>query len=446
MRTAAVTPRKINLFDVHRKTAMQILSGPPIPEGQTHIDAVHPIPVATTVKVASTEVMEQAFRALMEFNPKIHEDLPQIEQIYRRIGSQLEVYLNLAMSTAEGVGPNSHWALSFSDGMRAINASLEFTLRPGDEVVISKPLYGCTDDYFAEEGIARSQRGYVIHEVDLTNPQNIVQFLNPKTKIVYFETVTNPNLRVYDLETISRLAKGENPNILIVVDNTFPSPAGCNPLLHGADISVHSATKVLGGFTQEMAGVAVVPKALWKQLFLFRKNTGGVPAPDQIHNLLTRGLPSLYVRFVDMQANAIEIADYLAGSAYIQKTHYPGLTSSPYHANARKLLTDWDGNFAPGFMIAFVPLGRTAEEQETRARGILDYFSDHGEGIITHAVSLGGNKSLAEMPFLGTHATVPAEDKARWEINEAMIRLSVGMAHHGDQIQLLADAIRHSYR
>lgn len=437
-------PGKPMRYDrVHRNTAMQMLSGPTLPKGQTHIDAIHPVPVATTVKVADTSVMEEAFAALIEFDPATHEDLPAIEQIYRRIGSPVEVYLNWAMCLAEGVSPSTHWGLTFSDGMRAINSVLEFQLTPGDEIVVAKPLYGCTDNYFS--GLAPQKRGYVVREVDLTQPENILEALNPRTKIVYFETVTNPNLRVYDLQSISQLAKGENPNIMIIVDNTFPSPAGCNPLLAGADISVHSATKVLGGFTQEMAGIAVIPKELWKDLFLFRKDTGGVPAPAQVHNLLTRGLPSLYGRFGDMQTNAEEIAEYLENSPYIRGTLYPGLESSPYHQNALKLLKDWDGLFAPGFMVAFVPEGGKEAETVARARSILDYISVYGNNVITHAVSLGGNKSLIEMPFLGTHATVPHSEKIRWGIEGGMIRLSVGLAHFGDQIQLLDDAISYTF-
>jgi len=282
--------------------------------------------------------------------------------------------------------------------------------------------------------------------VDLTRPENILKVLNPKVKIIYFETVTNPNLRVYDLETISRLAKGKNSDVVIIVDNTFPSPAGCNPLRHGADIVVHSATKLLGGFSQEMAGFAVVPKTLWKELFLFRKDTGGVPAPEQVHQILTRGLPTLYDRFAHMQANAWKIAEFLNSSPHIQETIYPGLNNYPFQANAREMLRDWDNVFAPGFMIAFTPAGRTEAAREKKARAIVDFIARFGSGIITHAVSLGSNKSLIEMPFLGTHATISAEEKRRWGIDGGMIRLSVGLSYHADQIALLAEAIKHAYQ
>jgi len=427
---------------MHRATAMIMLSSPPIPRGSRFVDAIHPVPVATTVKAASTKAMEAAFRSLLEFNPRTMDEIMGITNIYRRLGSPVELFLNWASVIAEGVTSNTHWALAFSDGMRAINAVLEFQLVPGDEVIVSKPLYGCTDNYFA--GLA-PRRGYTVKAVDLTDPQMILSALSPKTRIIYFETVTNPNLRVYDLETISRLAKGEDPNIMLVTDNTFPSPAGCNPLLHGADMVVHSMTKALGGFSQEMGGVAIVPKDKWMELFLHRKDTGGVIAPEQAHAVLTRGLPSLYTRFMGMQANAKAVAEYLDRSPYIASVSYPGVDNSPYSENARRLLTDWDGQFAPGFMIAFVPAGRDSRNRVGNARRMIDYIARHGEGVIKHAVSLGGVSSLIEMPFLGTHATVSNDDKIRWGVDKAMIRFSVGLAHSGDQIALLEDAIKYAY-
>lgn len=435
-------PREQVIYQVHRKTAMGMLSGPTLPHGAVAIDAVHPIPVSTTVKLAGTHAMEEAFHSIADFDPMRDSDILGVTQLYRRLGSPVEVDFNLAMTIAEGVHHDNYWGLAFSDGMRAITSLLEFQLKVGDEIITSKPLYGCTDNYFS---IVSPRRGQVVRVVDLSNPENLLEVLNPKTKIIYFETMTNPNLRVYDLETISRLAKGANSNVVIIVDNTFPGPAGCNPLLHGADMVAHSATKVLGGFSQEMAGVAIVPKDLWKELFLYRKNTGGVPAPEQIHALLTRGLPTLYDRQTQMQSNAAEIASYLDMSDYIQEVAYPGLDNYPFRANAVKLLRDWDGYFAPGFMIAFVPAGETEGSRESRARMIVDFLAEYGHGVITHAVSLGGVKSLVEMPFLGTHAAISAEEKNKWGIEAGLIRLSVGLAQVGDQLDLLEAAIRHTY-
>lgn len=428
--------------NLHRSTVMNMLAGPETPEGGHAVSAVWDVPVATTVKVSDTAAMEAAFRSLLDFDPSGNTEPSGISEIYRRIGSPVEVAFNWAMTLAEGVG-STHWALTFSDGMRAINALVEFSLFPGDELIVSKPLYGCTDNYFS--GVA-PQRGFKIHTVDFTNPGNILTALNPRVKLVYFESVTNPNLRVYDLQTISRLAKEQNPNILIVVDNTFPSPAGCNPLLHGADMVAHSLTKAVGGFSQEMAGAAILPRDLWMKLFLYRKNTGGVASPEQVHQLLTRGLPTLYDRFGKMQANAGSIASYLSESQYIGTTIYPGLGNYQYIENALKLLHNWDGKFAPGFMLAFIPKGETEEEREHYARAILDYIARNGGGIITHAVSLGGFKSLIEMPYLGTHATVPDEEKRLWGIEKGMVRFSVGIAKSDDQIALLDAAIGHAYR
>jgi len=435
--------RKVRPGDVHRSTAMAMLASPPIPKGQRYVDAVWPISVATTVKAASARDMARAFQSLLEFNPTTMDEVAGLCHIYRRIGSEVEVAFNWAMVIAEGVSPETHWALTFSDGMRAINSVLEFQLDPGDIVATSKPLYGCTDNYFS--GLA-TKRGYEVNIIDLSNPEEAIRQMDPKTKVLYFETVTNPDLRVYDLETISRLAKEINPNIVIVVDNTFQTPAGDNPLLHGADMVVHSCTKALGGFTQEMAGVAIVPKALWQQLFLFRKDTGGVPAPEQVHTLLTRGLPTLYHRVSGMTANAQEIAPFLADNSDIGKVSYPGLASSPYHLAARRLLTSWDGTFAPGFMMAFVPAGRTEKSREARAERIINFIAQYGGGVIKHAVSLGGVSSLIEMPYLGTHATVSAEEKERWGIDGGMLRFSVGLANAGDQMSLLNDAIRSANR
>lgn len=427
------------LYQVHRRTAMLMLSGPALPKGAAAIDAVHPIPVSTTVKLAGTHAMEGAFRSIVNFDPMKDDEIQGVTQLYRRLGSSVEESFHLAMTIAEGVQHDNYWGLAFSDGMRAITSLLEFQLQVGDEIITSKPLYGCTDNYFSVES---PRRGQVVRVVDLSDPENLLEVLNPKTRIIYFETMTNPNLRVYDLETISRLARGANPNVVIIVDNTFPGPAGCNPLLHGANMVVHSATKILGGFCQEMAGVAIIPKNSWKELFLYRKNTGGVPAPEQIHALLTRGLPTLYDRQAQMQSNAAEIASYLEMSSHIQEVAYPGLESYLFRDNAVKLLRDWNGHFAPGFMIAFVPAGGTEEARESRARKIVDFLAEYGHGIITHAVSLGGVKSLVEMPFLGTHAAISTDEKKKWGIEAGLIRLSVGLAQVGDQLELLEAAIR----
>ena len=428
-----------SVYDVHRATAMLMLTSPSIPKGANHCPAIWPIDVATTVKVASARVMAESFQSLMRFDPRTVDDISGLHKIYRRIGSEPETYLDWGMTIAEGVRSDTHWSISTSDGMRAINIALETLLSPGDGIVVSKPLYGCTDGYFS--GPAQ-RRGYDVRIVDLTAPEAILEVLNPKTKVVYFETLTNPDLRTYDLETISRLAKGQNPNIVIVVDNTFQSPAGCNPLLHGADISVHSATKALGGFSQEMMGFIVAPKSLWAELFMHRKDSGGVPAPQQVHEILTRGLPTLYMRFAAAQNNATVMAQHLQDSSKMRRTVYPGLPGYQYSDNARRLFADWDGNFAPGFMLSFVPEGKTEQIRTARAKRIIDYIARFGGGIIKHAVSLGGISSLIEMPYLGTHATVPAEEKARWGIDSGMIRLSVGIAPVGDQISLLDDAIR----
>ncbi|MDI6731003.1 MAG: PLP-dependent aspartate aminotransferase family protein [Candidatus Margulisbacteria bacterium] len=437
------TIRRMTPYDVHRSTAMAMLASPPIPKGARYVDAVWPIPVATTVKAASAKDMARAFQSLLEFNPTTMDEVAGLCHIYRRIGSEVEVAFNWAMVIAEGVTPATHWALAFSDGMRAINSVLEFQLDPGDIVAASKPLYGCTDNYFS--GLAK-KRGYNVHILDLSNPEEAIRAMNPKTKVLYFETVTNPDLRVYDLETISRLAKEKKPNIVIIVDNTFQTPAGDNPLLHGADMVVHSCTKALGGFTQEMAGVAIVPKAQWPSLFLFRKDTGGVPAPEQVHTLLTRGLPTLYHRFSGMTGNAQTIAAALAGNPDISRVNYPGLASSSYFSIAQRLLTSWDNTFAPGFMVAFTPAGKTEAIRAARAERIINYVARYGGGVIKHAVSLGGISSLIEMPFLGTHATVAPAEKELWGIDGGMIRLSVGLAQAEDQLCLLEHAIKHASR
>src|SRR3989339_332313 len=430
--------KSVNIREVHRSTAMLMLKSPHIPRGAQYADAVHPIHVATTVKVASTRVMERAFRSLVEFDPATVDDIAGVERIYRRIGNPSEVYANMAMTLAEGVGTDTHWAMAFSDGMRAINAALEFRLQPGDEIVVSKPLYGCTDNYF--DHWAGQHRGYVVKYVDLTDPEAIRTVLSKKTKTIYFETEANPNLRVYDLEKIAAIVREVCPEAMIIVDNTFPGPAGCNPLLHGADIVVHSATKVISGSTQEMAGFGVLPKTLWVQLFLFRKDTGGVPAPEQIHHVLTRGLPTLYDRFGKMQHNARLLARFLHETGDFRHVFYPGEPDFRYYGVAQRHLTDWDNNFAPGYMVSFVPDGRTEAARYKRAVGMCNYFARYGEGVVNLQVSLGGIGDMLNLAFYGVHFTVSAEEKLQWGIERSLVRLSVGLAHSDDRLQLFDDA------
>ena len=332
---------------------------------------------------------------------------------YTRISNPTLALLESRMATLE----NGEAAVAFSSGMGAIAATFWTLLRPGDEVIVSQTLYGCT---FALLHHGIGEFGIKVRHVDLTDLDALRAALSPSTRMIYCETPANPNLQLVDIAAVAALAHAQ-PNITVVVDNTYCTPYLQRPLELGADVVVHSATKYLSGHGDITAGIAVSSHALAQRIRLqgLKDLTGAVMSPQDA-SLLMRGLKTLSLRMERHCSNALQVAQYLQNHPAVEWVTYPGLPSFPQYELAQRQMK------LPGGMIAFELKGGLATGK--RFMNALELFS--------RAVSLGDAESLAQHPASMTHSTYTPEERAHHGISEGLVRLSVGLEDIAD---LLAD-------
>lgn len=242
-------------------------------------------------------------------------------------------------------------------------------------------------------------------------------------RLVFLETPSNPTLEVFDIAAIAAQAHAQRA--LLVVDNTFASPVNQQPLALGADLVVHSATKYLGGHSDLTAGALMGAKALLDAVWPWRKNLGSTPAPETAA-LLARSLRTLVVRVRHQNASALAVARALEAHPRVARVLYPGLESFPGHALAARQMTGFGG------MLTIVVAGDGAS-----ATAVVDRLA-----LFAIAPSLGGAESLVTQPLTTTHHGLTPEDRTRRGIEDAMIRLSIGLEATQDLIDDLAQALR----
>ena len=335
--------------------------------------------------------------------------------IYSRISNPTCDLLERRIATLEG----AEAGLALSSGMGAITAVLWTLLSPGDEVIVDKTLYGCTFA-FMRHGLAKW--GVTITHVDMTDPENLRAALSDRTRVVYFETPANPNMRLVDIAAVSELAHGAGASV--VVDNTYATPYLTRPIELGADIVLHSATKYLGGHGDVVAGLVVgtLEQITEIRLVGMKDMTGAVMAPFNAM-LILRGLKTLALRMDRHCASAKVVADFLEAHPAVGAVHFPGLQSFAQHDLAKKQMDK------PGAMIAFeIDGGMNAG---IRFMNALD--------MIQRAVSLGDAETLIQHPASMTHSTYTPEERAEHGISDGLIRLSVGLEEVAD---ILADLDR----
>ncbi|HAB03774.1 MAG TPA: methionine gamma-lyase [Pseudomonas sp.] len=332
--------------------------------------------------------------------------------VYSRISNPTLALLEQRMASLEG----GEAGLALASGMGAITSTLWTLLRPGDELIVGPTVYGCTFA-FLHHGIG--QFGVTIRHVDLNDPQALRAAINPKTRMIYFETPANPNMQLVDIAAVAQVAQGHD--LSIVVDNTYCTPYLQRPLEQGADLVVHSATKYLSGHGDITAGLVIGRRALVERVRLegLKDMTGAVLSPHDA-SLLMRGIKTLALRMDRHCQNAQQIAHYLARQAQVEVIHYPGLPSFGQYALAQRQMR------LPGGMIAFELRGGSAAGR--RFMNALQLFA--------RAVSLGDAESLAQHPASMTHSSYTPEERAHHGISEGLVRLSVGLE---DVEDLLAD-------
>ena len=339
--------------------------------------------------------------------------------IYTRLGNPSLRQVEEKMASLEG----GEAALATASGMGAISATLWTILKAGDEIVADDTLYGCTHTLLTK---GLSKFGVGVKLVDLTDPTVLTQHLTPKTKVVYFETPCNPNLKILDIAAIAKLAHDYNPEIWVIVDNTFCSPYLQRPLELGADIVVHSATKYINGHGDVIAGIIVAPSAFIEECRNsgLKDMTGAILSPFDAF-LLARGLKTLDIRMERHCANAQKVAEFLASHPAVEKVYYPGLPDFPGYEVAKKQMR------LPGGMIS---MELKADREATAAA--LDKLK-----LCIIAVSLGDAETLVEHPASMTHYVVPKEALKEAGISEGLVRISVGLEDADDIIADLKQAL-----
>jgi cystathionine gamma-lyase len=311
---------------------------------------------------------------------------------------------------------------AFASGLAAISTFLE-TLDPGDHVIASEDLYGGSFRLF--DKVKKRSAGLTFSFVDLADVAAVEAAITPATKVIWVETPTNPLLRLADLEAIARLGKARG--LVTAADNTFASPYCQRPLELGFDVVMHSTTKYIGGHSDVVGGALVVGQnaELRDQLTFLQNAVGAVASPFDSY-LTLRGLKTLALRMQRHCENGLAVAKWLEGRPEVAQVIYPGLPSHPQHALAKKQMHGFGG------MITAV-----LDRDLAGTRRFLERTQ-----LFTLAESLGGVESLIEHPAIMTHASIPAETRARIGISDGLVRLSVGVEAADDLIADLEQALR----
>ena len=290
-------------------------------------------------------------------------------------------------------------------GMAACTMIYLTYLSKGDHLIVFHDVYGA----HYKVSLILDRMGVDITWLDAAAADEIEQHFKPNTRMVFFETPSNPLCKVVDIASVAEIA--HRAGAMLVVDNTFATPYHQKPLSLGADLVVHSATKGLGGHNDLMAGAIAGSKEQYNDLW-FTRQAIGTTLDAYSASLLERGLKSLDLRAERMAVNAQAMAEFLAGQPKISNLHYPGLKTDAGHEVACKQMTRGFGG-----VLAF-DVGETQDD----AKRFIDSL-----GTIIHAVSLGATETLICIPYLTTMLYLPEERRTSFGVNLNTIRLSAGI-------------------
>jgi len=308
---------------------------------------------------------------------------------------------------------SARYAVAFGSGMAAIAAAFSL-LEAGDHLIIASDIYGGT------YRLAKSQltrQGIEVSEFDASRPESLREVVQANSKLVIFESPTNPTLKIMDVAAIAEIAR--ECGILSVVDNTFASPYLQNPIDLGVDIVVHSTTKYISGHSDVIGGAIITNhEFIYQQALTYIKTVGSVPSPFDCW-LTIRGVKTLSVRMERHCSNAQRIAEYLSTHARVKHVYYPGLETDPGHEIAKKQMRAFGG------MVSFEVDGTT--EQTKR-------FAEACR-IFQLAESLGGVESIIGYPPVMSHGCMTPEEREAMGVYDTQIRLSVGIEDVEDLIE-----------
>ncbi len=360
--------------------------------------------IMTPVYMTSTYVQEA---------PGVHKGYE-----YSRTKNPTRSALEEALAALE----QGRFGLALSSGMAAADLVMHL-LKPGDKILATNDLYGGTYRLFKQ---VYEPLGFQFTFTDLTKTEKVAELLKKERyQLLWIETPTNPLLKVYDIAQLCEIAKEQNT--IVVVDNTFASPYLQQPLTLGATIVLHSATKYLGGHSDVVLGALILnDETLAEKLYFLQNSIGSIAGPMDSY-LVLRGIKTLHVRMERHCKNAMAVAKFLSQHPKVKVVHYPGLSSHPQHAIAKRQMKNGFGG-----MVSFELVSDNIEDG-IRFMQKLKIFS--------LAESLGGVESLVSHPASMTHASIAPEERRKAGLNDTLIRLSVGIEDEQDLIEDLEQAL-----
>ena len=370
----------------------------------TATELIHSIPVDPLTGAISVPIYQTS--TFVQEAPGVNKGYD-----YARTGNPTRATLEQLIAGLE----KGSTGIAFSSGLAAIDAIVKL-LQSGDEILAVDDIYGGAFRLFTS---IYEKFGITVKYVDTTDVTNLVNTISSKTKLIWIETPTNPTLKISDIEAIAKLAKAHH--CLLCVDNTFASPVLQQPLALGADIVVHSATKYLGGHSDLIAGLVVTKeKELGDKIKYIQNACGAILAPFDSW-LVIRGIETLHLRVKQHCASAQTVAEFLEQHPAVDKVFYPGLTTHPNHAIAKKQSKGFGG---------IVSFTLKTDTEEAAVKFVTQ------TSLFKLAESLGGIKSLVSHPANMTHKSIPAEKRRAAGVSDSLIRLSIGLE---DAEDLLAD-------
>lgn len=368
--------------------------------------------LATPIYQTSTFVFDSAEQGGRRFA------LEEEGYIYSRLGNPTTAVIEEKIALLE----HGEMAVATSSGMGAISSTLWTLLKAGDHVIADTTLYGCT---FALLSHGLTKFGVEVEFLDTSDLEAVRKAMKPNTRIVYLETPANPNLKISDIEEISKIAH-TNEYTKVVVDNTFATPYNQLPLDLGADVVVHSATKYINGHGDVLAGFAIGSKEIITQVKLvgIKDMTGSVLGPQEAY-YITRGMKTFEIRMQRHCENAMKVARWLAAHPKVEKVYYPGLEDHEGHEIAKKQMKDFGG------IMSFELKGGYEA-----GKALLNNVK-----LAALAVSLGDTETLIQHPASMTHSPYSREERLAAGITDGLVRLSVGLENVEDIIEDLEQGL-----
>jgi len=378
-------------------------------------------PEPASMSVSDPIYMASNFQYTEEIYQRVLDGERKSVNIYSRCGNPSEYKFEEQMCWIE----NGDACLATASGMAAISTTLFGILKGGDHMVADWTTYSTTHEFldhrFTDFGVETSF-------VDTSNADNVLAGLRTNTKVVYFETIANPTMKIPDIQGIVKLA--HERGIIVICDNTFASPYVFRPLDWGVDLVIESATKFIGGHNDALGGAIVMksdilPEDMLEQIrWSTLTKLGGAISPFNAW-LLLRGIQTLHLRAEKQCQNAAVLANLLKNHEKVEKVWYPGLDSHPQHAIAKRLLPKY------GAMMTF-EIG-----DEKAAVKVLDALE-----LAAFGASLGGVRTTTQVPSTMAYLDVPAEQKAKMNIRDGMIRISAGIEDPDDLIADFSQALK----